>query len=197
MGLLISPVKYFANGENMKAMTILIIVFLLTACVSACTQKNHEASVDNNIVINVNGLIPNVSNKGQVVETLNKNNHLAVSGFDLSCGYILDIDNKILGTLYCNTGKGYGSKYISNNSRADNIQVHNELVKEFTAKFGVPAKTENVEITLDKNNRNGPSKKYPVNRVSWVDKNGNRLYLVSRSGNSDAGLIMLGMDSDD
>jgi hypothetical protein len=181
----------------MKAMTIFIIVIVLTACISACKQKDHEASAVKDLSININGLVPNVSNKEQVVKSMDKNKHLVLGGFELSCGYILDIDNKFLGTLYCNTGKEYGSKYISNNSQADNIQVHNELVKEFTDKFGLPAKTENVEITLDKNNRNGYGKKYFVNRVSWVDKKGIRLYLVSRSVNSNTGLIMLGMDSDD
>jgi hypothetical protein len=181
----------------MKAITIFIIVIVLTAYIASCKQKDHEASAVKDLSININGLVPNVSNKEQVVKSLDKNKHMVIGGIELSCGYILDIDNKKLGTLFCNTGKDYGSKCISNNSQADNIQVHNELVKEFTAKFGLPEKTENVEITLDKNNKNGYGKKYSINRVSWVDKKGIRLYLVSRSVNSDTGLIMLGRDSDD
>lgn len=139
--------------------------------------------------LDILGLVPGVSDNTQVYQVDVSREpkigdslvFLEIGGYKMPCktSYL----NGKLAKLYCRTGKGTGQ--YSQYTEASNTEVHSTLTTGFTKKFGKPDSV----ITEPVRTRMGVE--YEQQFVTWNDKRGNKLTLVSIDDTVNEGLITL------
>lgn len=138
--------------------------------------------------LDILGLVPGVSDKAQIQKVAIDSGNIAegvvkleVGGHKIPCVFEL-LDEK-LADLQCFTGKGNGKREIY--TEASNFEVHTDLLAGFTRKFGKPDQTKVNPV------RTRVGVDYERSWVSWFDKRGNKLTLISIMENVDGGAITL------
>jgi hypothetical protein len=136
--------------------------------------------------LDILGLVPGISDLRQVKlasmdpnDTSSENVRLEIGGHAMFCA-VSFLDEK-LADLTCFTGKGTG-KYETY-TEASNTQVHADLTAGFTKKFGKPDSVKNEVV------RTRIGVEYTRNLVVWIDRQGNRLQLLSMLGTVSEGAI--------
>lgn len=139
--------------------------------------------------LDILGLVPGVSEITQVQQadanqksdfSTNDLVTLEVGGHKMPCAPFF-LDGK-LASLNCFTGKSaLGQRW----TKASNVTVHSDLTAGFTKKFGKPALNTAVL------RRTGIGVEYNQRLVSWEDKLGNRLVLMSIIDTVDQGIVYL------
>jgi hypothetical protein len=129
--------------------------------------------------LDVLGLVPGVASEAEAraagEEQRSDGLTLAIGGHKIPCSLKIEADR--LAELICFMGKDY--------TPANNVEVHNELVRGFTKKFG--KSTTNVSTPVS--TRLGVT--YTNNIVEWVDSKGNSLTLTRYLSNIDTGALLL------
>jgi hypothetical protein len=155
----------------------LIAILLTTLATEANSGPNQ---------MDILGLVPGVSDLQQVkAASVNPNTtskesfRMEIGGHVMPCA-VSFLDEK-LSDLSCFTGKGTG-KYETY-TEASNTLVHAELVLGFTKKFGKPDSVSNEAV------RTRAGVEYTNNKVVWIDKQGNKLMLISLFGTVSEGVI--------
>lgn len=100
---------------------------------------------------------------------------LEIGGYKMPCGG--EFKGGMVQSLLCLTG--------GNRTQASNFEIHETLVKGFTAKFGLPDKNYTEPV------RNRLGVEYKSNEVWWIDKQGNGLILYSIQGKVDEGALFI------
>ncbi len=168
------------TGSNLsgKAMrTISVAAIFSIAATTALAGPNQ---------LDILGLIPGESELSQVKQasvdpnsSSNKVVRLEIGGHKIHC--TMSFRNEKLDNLFCITGKGPG-KY-SQYTEASNTEVHSTLTAGFTNKFGKPDSVAREVI------RTRVGVEYEQQFVTWKDKRGNMLQLISIIETVDMGLI--------
>lgn len=158
-------------------LTKLLVIPLATLAAEANSGPNQ---------IDILGLVLGVSDLQQVKEasvdpntTSKESVRLELGGHVMPCAVSI-LDGK-LSDLTCLTGKGTG-KYETY-TEASNTLVHSELALGFTKKFGKPDSVSNETV------RTRAGVEYTNNQVVWIDKQGNKLILISLFGTVGKGVI--------
>jgi hypothetical protein len=163
--------------NEMKRMVIAVSVFL---SLSAFAEPDR---------IDIVGLIPSVtslkdfdriSTDTKTPSYMNtktkRNGYFDIGGYTLPCeGEFID---GRMEKFMCFTG----SKNVYGHS---NIEIHDVLRKGFEKKFGTPYSDFNTPAST------AIGVEYTRNSVTWVDKQGNSLNLLSMVGNIDQGALMI------
>lgn len=146
--------------------------------ISSLLSTNVFAGPDQ---LDVLGLIPGVSESHQVNQT-RSGQLFEIGGHKMACGATF-IDDK-LASFGCLTGKSSDRRYPTW-TKVDNIEVHLDLKKGFTKKFGKPDSVTRIPVRT----RNGVE--YIKEEVIWKDRRGNVLNLYSMTDSIDEGMISL------
>jgi hypothetical protein len=130
------------------------------------------------------GLVPGVSTQAEVEQAKAEYGYL-IGGYELVC--IPEYINGLLSNFLCVTGEKSGSRDRTTESArfASNTEVHTDLVKGFTRKFGAPTEIDDSTV------KSMFGTEFNSNSVTWIDKKGNRLFLSSILGKVDQGVLML------
>jgi hypothetical protein len=184
--------------------TILVIVFLLDVRLPGSIKETIEKT--ENIYdsrpdrIDVLGLIPGVStimdfrktemnlDKKPLDTTLTNTAYgiFEIGGYKLGCTALFE-DNKMESFLCDFGGDGMWKilKLLQKNKEVSNIEIHHDLKNGFMKKLGIPRTDDNLPM------RNKLGVEYVNNMVTWIDKQGNYLGLVSIANRVDVGSLML------
>ena len=100
---------------------------------------------------------------------------LKIGGYKMPCAGKLN--GKLVEAMTCYTGGKL--------TKETNIEIHETLVKGFTAKFGEPNESRNKPI------RTRAGVEYISNETMWKDGFGNTLSLYSMAGAVDKGMLIL------
>lgn len=140
--------------------------------------------------LDILGLIPGVSELAQVQQADFDQNRkskdgvmLEIGGYKIPCG--LSFLNGKLASLVCPTGTGTTGSVEYKYTEASNIEVHSALTSGFTKKLGKP------DSIIREAVRTGMGVEHENQLVTWIDKRGNKLQLISIDGNIKKGLITL------
>lgn len=138
--------------------------------------------------LDILGLVPGVSELPQIkqagADSDSKSNDsvlLEIGGHKIPCA--LSLLNGKLASLVCFTGKGT-EKYLKY-TEASNTEVHSTLTAGFTKKFGKP------DSVIREPVRTRMGVVYEQQFVTWKDKQGNKLQLVSMADSVSMGLITI------
>lgn len=136
--------------------------------------------------LDILGLVPGVSELPQVKQASadsNSNSNdsvlLEIGGYRIPCA--LSLLNGKLASLTCFTGKG--TEKYSKYTEASNTEVHSTLTAGFTKKFGKP------DSVIREPVRTRMGVEYEQQFVTWKDKRGSKLQLVSMADSVNMGLI--------
>ena len=136
--------------------------------------------------LDILGLVPGVSELLQVKQASvktqsndNKSVMLEIGGYNIICA--LSLLNGKLASLDCLTGKG--TKKYEQYTDASNTEIHSTLTVGFTNKFGKPDSVTKQPV------RTAMGVEYEQQFVTWNDKQGNKLQLVSMTDNVNTGFI--------
>lgn len=136
--------------------------------------------------LDILGLVPGVSELPQVKQAgvdpnsnSNESVSLEIGGYKIPCA--LSFLNGKLASLACLTGKG--TKKYEQYTEASNTEVHSTLTAGFTKKFGKPDSVTKEPV------RTRMGVEYVQQFVTWKDKRGNKLQLVSMADTVNMGLI--------
>lgn len=136
--------------------------------------------------LDILGLVPGVSELPQVKQAgvdpnsdSNKSVWLKIGGYKIPCA--LSLLNGKLASLNCLTGEG--TKKYEKYTEASNTEVHSTLTAGFTKKFGKPDSVTSAPV------RTRMGVEYVIQFVTWKDKRGNKLELVSMADTVSMGLI--------
>ena len=140
--------------------------------------------------IDVLGLVPGVSDVTQLRQVAADPMaddrtliFLEIGGHNLPCMFKL-LDGK-LSVLGCTTGSSGSANKLKEYTKASNIEVHGDLKKGFTTKLGTPDSVEARPV------RTALGGQYVTESVVWIDKLGNKLFLISRSETINAGMLFV------
>lgn len=136
--------------------------------------------------LDILGLIPGESKLSQVKQASvdpnsksDKKVRLEIGGHKMPC--LMSFRNGKLDSLLCATGKGPGE--YAQYTKASNTEVHSDLTAGFTKKFGKPDSVDRRVV------RTRIGVEYAQQFVTWKDKLGNMLQLISMVDTVDAGAI--------
>lgn len=173
------------TGSNRVKKALASIVAAVISSLVAATVFAGPNQLD------ILGLVPGVTKRTQVLEAdidplrFPSMIILEIGGYQIPClpSFLNgDLDGK-LARLECRTGQGTG-KY-EQYTVAANTKVHSTLTAGFTKKFGEPDSAKNVPV------RTKMGVEYTQQFVTWKDKRGNKLQLVSMADTVNEGLITL------
>lgn len=159
---------------------------IAAAAISSLVSTTVLAGPDQ---LDILGLVPGVSELTQVKQahvgrtpTINPTFvFLEIGGYKMPC--FSSFLNGKLATLECRTGQG--TEQYSQYTEASNTEVHSTLTAGFTKKFGKP------DSVITKPVRTRMGVEYEQQFVTWKDKRGNKLELVSMADTVNEGLITL------
>jgi hypothetical protein len=136
--------------------------------------------------LDILGLVPGVSEPPQVKQAgvdPNSNSKesvmLEIGGYKIPCA--LSFLNGKLASLTCLTGEG--TEEYEQYTKASNTEVHSTLTAGFTKKFGKPDSVNREPV------RTRMGVEYEQQFVTWKDKRGNKLQLISMADTVNMGLI--------
>lgn len=167
-------------GSNFSRKALGAIVVAAIASIPATTALAGPNQLD------ILGLIPGESELSQVKQASvdpNSNSdeivRLEIGGHKIPCS--MSFRNGKLARLFCLTGKG--TKEYAQYTWASNTEVHSTLTAGFTKKFGKPDSVTKEVV------RTRMGVEYEQQFVSWKDKRGNKLQLVSITDTVNMGRI--------
>lgn len=159
--------------------TIAVASFVSLAATTALAGPNQ---------LDILGLIPGESELSQVKQASvdpnsnsDKSVRLEVGGHKTPCS--MSFRNGRLDSLFCLTGKG--TEKYAQYTEASNTEVHSALTAGFTKKFGKPDSVTREVV------RTRMGVEYEQQFVTWKDKRGNKLQLISMADTVNMGVITL------